>query len=298
MHRYSWIKLQYIALSDNQVFSKYEAEHYQKAHTADMLISSDARLWAGVAKHNLLDNVTPTGLKNFPAEANQGHGIYVMSDEPAITVYNPKLLTASEVPTTYAALVADVKSNPTKYKLVTTSPVTNGLAYTADLGLHHILGGKMWTDFNGLASDTTVYSGSLTALQALIQGGASLAFVGDGLGQGVLPNFFKGLADFTYMKDATPLSPRGIAITAGASDPASAQLFLDWIFSLAGQDALCPAGFEATMNNFKSVKGCEASLTYLHTQVPASALYTVPFTQATITQQSSIINNFNTAFHR
>ncbi|HEX8006884.1 MAG TPA: hypothetical protein VF482_10705, partial [Trebonia sp.] len=118
-----------------------------------------------------------------------------------------------------------------------------------------------------------------------------------GLAQGVLPHY-KGLAAYSFMQDATPLIPRGIAVTAKASSPASAQLFLDFLYTQAGQDALCAGGFEATMNNYHTSTGCTASLAALQKQVPPNTTYLVPISQAVLDQQSSITQRWNQAFHR
>jgi iron(III) transport system substrate-binding protein len=296
--QYPWIHTQDSDLTDNQVFSKFEAEHAQGAQSADLLISSDAALWVQAEHNGLIDPVTPTGLANFPPESNQGHGVYVMSDEPVITVYSPKLLTPAEVPTSYAQLAQDVRKDPAKYNLNTVSVVSNGLAYTAVYGLLHILGAKKtWNYFDAYGPHSTVFADSLGGLQQLTQGGASIGYIGSGLAQGVIPQF-KGLAKYEFMSDATPLIPRGIAVTHGASDPASAQLFLDYVFSKAGQDALCQAGFEATMKGFSPVNGCTASLTSLASQVPPNTTYTVPFVQDVVNQQAAITKRWNQAFHR
>ncbi|MGA8370482.1 MAG: hypothetical protein WB765_10165, partial [Acidimicrobiales bacterium] len=145
-HLYPWINVQDYDLSDNQVFSKYESEHAQGARSADLLISSGPGLWVQAERNGLVQNVTPQGLTNFPASTNQGHGVFIMSPEPILSAYNEKLLTASEVPTTYAQLVRDVTANPAKFKLVS-YPITNPLAYGAVYGLIHILGAKtVWSD--------------------------------------------------------------------------------------------------------------------------------------------------------
>ena len=70
-----------------------------------------------------------------------------------------------------------------------------------------------------------------------------------------------------YTKDFTPLIPRGIGITAGAASPDSAKLFLDFVFSNAGQQALCDAGFEASSNTFTPANGCPNTLQALYTAV-------------------------------
>jgi iron(III) transport system substrate-binding protein len=113
----------------------------------------------------------------------------------------------------------------------------------------------------------------------------------------VIPNY-NGLAAYTFMKDATPLIPRGIAVTSKASSPASAQLFLDFLLSQAGQDALCAAGFEASMNNYQPANGCTAALTNLYQQVPKSSTYLVPIKKAVLDQQPAITKRWNKAFHR
>src|SRR6202171_3221462 len=44
-HAYPWINVQYSDIGDNQVFSKYESEHGQGAHSADIIIASAPTLW-------------------------------------------------------------------------------------------------------------------------------------------------------------------------------------------------------------------------------------------------------------
>jgi iron(III) transport system substrate-binding protein len=100
------------------------------------------------------------------------------------------------------------------------------------------------------------------------------------------------------MQDATPLIPRAITVTKNAASPASAQLFLDFLYTQAGQTALCAAGFEATMTNFHPANGCTASLTALQSHVPANTIYLVPIDQAVLDQQTAIIQRWNQAFHR
>jgi ABC-type Fe3+ transport system substrate-binding protein len=99
------------------------------------------------------------------------------------------------------------------------------------------------------------------------------------------------------MKDATPLVPRGIALAQGARNPASAQLFLDFLFSNAGQQALCGAGFEASENGFTATNGCTASLAQLYQSVPEAQTYLVPYSNSVLIQQKSITDHWNQIFH-
>jgi iron(III) transport system substrate-binding protein len=294
---YPFIKVSPTTLADNTVFSKYEAEAAQGARTADLLVASAPASWVQAEQNGVTANVTPAGLAAFPSWASQGHGVYVMSAEPILLTYSPKLLTAAQVPHTWAQLAADAKANPAKYKMVS-YPVSNPLDYAGIYGLIHLLGAsKVWSYFDALGPVTKTYEEGLNALTQIVQGGASAGYMTSGLAQGVLPHY-KGLAAYTFMQDATPLIPRGIAVTAKASSPASARLFLNFLYSQAGQDALCAGGFEATMNNYQSSNGCTASLTALQKQVPPNTTYLVPISQDVLNQQSSITQRWNQAFHR
>ena len=295
--RYPSIKISAADLNDDVVFSKYETEAAQGARTADLLIASAPTLWVQAEQNGVSAGFTPTGLTAFPSWVNQGHGVFIMSAEPILLTHNDKLLTPSQVPTTYAQLAADSKANPAKYKLVSYN-ITNPLNFAGIYGLTHVLGAaKVWSDYRAMAPVTKTFDDGLTALAYMLQGGASLGYMTSGLAQGVLPHY-KGLASYTYMQDATPLIPRGITVTKNAASPASARLFLDFLYTQAGQDALCAGGFEATMNNFHSANGCTASLTALQSHVPPNTIYLVPINQAVLSQQSAITKRWNQTFHR
>jgi hypothetical protein len=95
---YPWIKVTEYDLDDNTIFSKYASEAGQGARTADMLIASAPNLWIYASRQKYAMNYTPLGLDKYPLFVKQFKGIYVMSPDPAIIVYN-KLLLKDKVPT-------------------------------------------------------------------------------------------------------------------------------------------------------------------------------------------------------
>jgi iron(III) transport system substrate-binding protein len=295
---YPGITFEYTSLSDNTVFSKYQSEHAQGARTADILLASAPALWIQAKANGVIANVTPLGLSKFPSYAMQAPGLYVMSPEPLISSYNTKLLSSSQAPTSYADLAAAVKADSSKFPLVS-YPIDNQLGYGAIYGLIKILGwDKFWAIQDQLAPNTKTYSEGLDALTQIATGAASYGYNGSGLGQVVIPSATKGLVTYLFMQDATPLIPRGIAVTAGASSPASAQLFLDYLFSDAGQQRLCAAGFEAYENNFTPAGDCVAYLSGLQKKVPSKNIYLVPIAQDLLDQQSKITTRWNQSYHR
>jgi iron(III) transport system substrate-binding protein len=101
-----------------------------------------------------------------------------------------------------------------------------------------------------------------------------------------------------YTKDFTPLIPRGIGITAGAASPDSARLYLNFVFSDSGQQALCDAGFEATSNTFTPADGCKNTLQALYAAVPKANVYMTPFSPTVASAQASFTARFRQAFRQ
>src|SRR5258706_6545177 len=294
---YPWIKPEYSQLSDNQVCTKCQAERGQSATSADLLLSASIPQFLQAGHNSLLANITPSGLENFPAFINQGHGVYVMAPNPVTYSWNAKLLTGSKVPTSYAELVADVQASPAQYPLVSYS-AENPLGYADVYGLIHILGADtVYKYLDVLGKHTKTFDEGLDGLQYMVQGGASVGYFGSGLAQSIIPQY-KGLLGYGFMTDAPPLSPNLIAQTASAANPASAQLFLDFVYSNPGQQIMCAAGMEASMNNFTSATGCTANLTDLATRVPATAIFLVPVSQDVVDQQKAITARSNQVLGR
>jgi iron(III) transport system substrate-binding protein len=295
---YPGIDFEYTDLNDNAVFSKYQSEHAQGARTADLLLASAPALWIQAQSDGVVATVTPRELSKFPGFTQQGPGLYVFSPEPIISSYNTQLLSAATAPNSYAELAAAVKADPSKYKLVS-YPIDNQLGYAAMYGLIQILGwDAYWSIQDQLAANTTTYSEGLQGLTQVASGAAAFGYIGSGLGQVVIPATTKGLVDYLYMKDATPLVPRGIAVTTGAASPASAHLFLDFVFSDPGQQLLCASGFEAAENNFTPANGCVAYLAGLQQKVPSSTIYLVPMARDVLDQQPKIAARWNQSYHR
>jgi iron(III) transport system substrate-binding protein len=296
--QYPSITLEYSDLSDSQIFAKYQSEHAQNARTADLLMASAPALWIQAVDAGVIADVTPQGLSNFPDFTRQARGLYVMAADPVIVGFNTKLLSSAEIPTSYADLAAKVTADPAKYKL-NTYTIDNNFGYAAIYGLVHILGeDQAWKILDQLGPNSVTYAEGTRGLADLISGATPVGYLGSGLGQVVIPSSSKGLANYGFMQDATPLVPRAIAVTAGAASPASAQLFLDYAFSDAGQQVLCASGLEASANNFVPASDCPAHLAGLRKKVPAETIYLVPIAKDVLDQQPKITKRWNQAFHR
>jgi iron(III) transport system substrate-binding protein len=269
--RYPWIKVTSYDLDDNTIFSKYASEAAQGVRTADALIASAPNLWIYASRKGYAMNYTPFGLSTFPKFVKQFKGIFVMSPDPAVIVYNKAQVKA---PTSVTQIANDAGS----YRKVTGYTVENTFGYT---GLWGYVQKKGWSNFQKIGHRLTPTSGVASQIQLVAQGGAQAAYLTSPTARFRIasdPNLQK-LLDWRYVKDAEPLIPRGIAITRKASSPASAKLFLNFVFSKAGQQAICDAGFTAYRKGFKPSGGCRNTLADVYKNVKAKNVILVPFSQ-------------------
>ncbi len=195
-----------------------------------------------------------------------------MSPDPAIIVYN-KVLLNNTVPSSVTAIAKDSGT----YKKVTGYTVDNTFGYTGLWGYVHKKG---WSNLEAIGKRLSPTTGVSSQLQLVAQGGATAAYLTSPTARFRIANDSKlqQLLAWSYVKDAEPLIPRGIAITANAASPASAKLFLDFVYSKAGQQAMCDAGFTAYRLKF-TPKSCSNTLADVYQKVGKKNVVLVPFTQ-------------------
>jgi iron(III) transport system substrate-binding protein len=270
---YPWITVTHYDLDDNTVFSKYASEAAQGVRSADVLIASAPNLWVYAARKGYAADFTPQDIDKYPTWVKQYKGIYVMSPDPAIIVYN-KLLLKDKVPSS----VSDIAADASTYNNVTGYTVDNTFGYT---GLYGYVQKKGWANLQMIAKRLKPTTGVAAQLQLVSQGGAVAAYLTSPTARFTIKasSQLQTILDWTYIKDAEPLIPRGIAITAKASSPASAKLFLDFVYSKAGQLAMCDAGFTAFRTGYTPPNGCTNTLADVYAKVGEKNTYLPGFTQ-------------------
>jgi iron(III) transport system substrate-binding protein len=288
---YPWITVTSYDLDDNTIFSKYASEAAQGVRTADILIASAPNLWVYASRKGYaLKSFTPKGLDKFPKFAQQFKGIYVMSPDPTIIVYN-KLLLKGKVP----GGVGDIASDAATYDKVAGYTVDNTFGYT---GLYGYVQLKGWNNFQAIGKRLSPQTGVGAQLQLVAQGGAKAAFLTSPTARFTLKSNaqYSQLLDWTYVKDGEALVPRGIAVTAKAASPASAKLFLNWIYSPAGQQASCDAGFTAFRTGFTPSGGCTNTLADVYEKVGAKNVYIPGFTQKFVNARPAFTKQWHGIF--
>jgi iron(III) transport system substrate-binding protein len=289
--RYPWIKVTEFDLEDSTIFSKYASEAAQGARTSDLLIASAPNMWVYAARQHYALSYTPKGLAKFPRYAKQYKGIYIMSPDPAIIVYN-KLLLKDKTPTS----VSQIANDSSTYNKVTGYSVDNLFGYTALYGYVRLKG---WSALQRIGKSRYVPSGNVAAqLQVVSQGGAKATYLTSPTARFRIATDSRlgQILDWSYAKDGTPIVPRGIAMTRKAASPASAKLFLDFVFSKAGQQAICDAGFTAYMKGFKPSGGCRNTLADVYAKVGAKHVFNPGFTQRFVNARPSFTKRWHAIF--
>ncbi len=252
---YPWITVTHYDLDDNTVFSKYASE----------------------AAH-------------FPAWARQYKGIYVMSPDATIIVYNKALLNG-KTPTS----ISDMAGDPSTYGKVTGYTVDNTFGYT---GLYGYVQLKGWNALQSIGTKLTPTTGVASQLTRVANGSSVAAIITSPTAKLTIKTnpAYTSIMDWSYIHDAEPIVPRGIAVTAKASSPASARLFLNFIYTAAGQLAMCDAGFTAYRNDYTPSDGCTNTLADVYKSVGEKNTFFPGFNQKFVNARPAFAKQWHAIF--
>jgi iron(III) transport system substrate-binding protein len=286
---YPNINISYQDIDDNVAFSKYRAEHAQGARTADILMASSPLQWDDNTDVALCWK--PSDASSYPSYLQQFPGILIASPDPAVSIYSKVKLPPNLVPTSFAQLVSDLRSHPALFrgKLATYS-VDNQFGYSAFWGFVHVHG---WSWLEALGHASKPQADGTAMAEQLASGASNYGFFESGLVRGAITTGTVGqIAGWTFMHDFTPLIPRGIAITKGAANPGAAKVFLNWMFSTPGQQAMCAAGFTA----YESGVSCPDSLASIDQAVGSSNVFLVPFHSSIAADHAAFVARWHSLF--
>jgi iron(III) transport system substrate-binding protein len=285
---YPSINVSYSDQDDNVSFAKYRAEHAQGARTADIIIASSPRQWDN--NRDIALNWTPTDAAAYPSFLKQFPGVLVFSPDPAVSVYSKAKLPANQIPSTFAQLQSDVKQHPDLFnKKIATYTADNQFGYSAFWGLAQKKG---WSVLDALGPASKPQADGTAIVQQLATGASNYGFFESGLVRGALTGSVGQIVGWEYMRDFTPLIPRGVAITKGAANPTAAKTFLNWVYSAPGQQVLCAAGFTA----FRNGVSCQNSLAAVEQAVGSANVYLVPFHSTIAQDQPAFVQRWHQAF--
>ena len=236
---YPGIKVEYNDMNSTEIYNRFISEVAAGGNTADVLWSSAMDLQIKLVSDGYgLPYKTPE-LAALPFWAAMNNTAYGTTFEPAVFVYNKRLVTPDEVPATHADLIKLLTAKKEKFKdKVTTYDIEkSGVGFmfiTQDLRVND----KLWDLARALGGvNVRVQSSTGTMLERVSSGENLLGY--NVLGSYALVRAKKDPSlGVVIPKDYTLVLSRVQFISKTAKNPDAAKLWVDYILSKRGQTVI------------------------------------------------------------
>ena len=236
---YPWIEVQTLDLGSSEVFERYYSERASNARTGDLLIVGAVDKWLQfVAKGEALEYVSPEEGK-LPKWAAIRKGLYTVSADPMVIVYNKALLPEKFRPTSLAELAKFAQENPAmfKNKVTTYNAGTEAFGLSINWAFTKKYGEPAWALLDSLGKVSRPERSAGPMIEKITAGEYVAGYFISGIA--LFPKLDDParakLLGWAYPKDGTPIVLRGMAISKAATNVNAAKLMLDYILSHDGQ---------------------------------------------------------------
>ncbi|HEU5099905.1 MAG TPA: extracellular solute-binding protein [Roseiflexaceae bacterium] len=244
--KYSWIKVTTTDLGAYEVFERYYTEAAGNARTADFIATTAPDGWINFIKKGEVDPYVSAEDANIPAMGKIDKGVYAVSTDPMVFVWNKALL--PEPPKTMAELVSMIQADPAKFngKLATYDAAGEGFGYGLNWFYTKAKGDEGWKSLEALGSaKPRIQTSGGKIIDSVLSGEAMLGYFVSNIT--VQPRLAQAgqLLGYSFVPDAQVVAVRPMGVTKKAASPNSAKLLLDYILSAEGQLAFAKGGLTA-----------------------------------------------------
>lgn len=238
---FPWVNVLPLEVAAGEAFARYTAEYGTNVRTADIIVSPDVVAWQEfIAQGQVLTYRSPEEAY-LPSWARSGSGIYALSGEPLLIVYNKQLVVTQPETMEQVGILASAFENEYRDK-ISTLDITSPDGFAANWFWLENEGEPGWNVLNAVGKTSpTLTVADNRLLQAVASGDIRIAyFVPSQLLLSRLEEFPE--LGWSYIKDGQPILLYNMAITQANASPNSAKLFLDFLLSQEGQVALAMGG--------------------------------------------------------
>lgn len=244
--KYPWITVTTTDLGAYEVFERYYTEVAGNARTADFIATAAPDGWINFAAKGGVAPYVSAEDANVPAVGKIASGIYAVSTDPMVLIWNKQLL--PEPPKSMAELVSAIQADPEKFKgkLVSYDAEGEGFGYGLNYYYTSVKGDTAWKTLEALGStEVKILTSGGKMIDSVLAGESSVGYFVSLIT--VKPRLAdsEALLGWTYLPDAQIVVVRGMAVTQKAASPNSAKLLLDYILSAEGQIAFANGGLTA-----------------------------------------------------
>ena len=285
------IELRSLSLGDEEMFQRYETETASGIETADLVMNSDALGWLEFVEGGHVEDYEDPNAPNLPDYAKLAPGVYAVSEDPVIAVFNKALLPESEQPTTMAELAEQAADLDGK---IGTTDIGNAVQFGATTTYVDTFDEEAWEALETIGQHTSVESGTGPLVTKLAQGQYAVAFFVSGSVRALLTPDVAQIVNYRYLEDGTPLLPRALGVTSEAAHPNAAKVFANWLLSVEGQTIACQTGFTP----YRAGVDCEFGLPAIEATVGADNLVFGTFDRSLADERFETLDRWKAAFGR
>jgi iron(III) transport system substrate-binding protein len=237
--RYPGIRLDYEKGNSTAIYERVRGESDADAGTVDLVWSSAMDLQLKLVNDGYAQRYEAQALHALPDWAVWKNEAYGVTAEPIAIIYNKRLLSPAEAPSSHADLIHLLgdKAEAMPGRIATYDPERSSVGYlllTQDV----LVTDRTWSLIHAMAlAGVRLYASSDEMIDSVARGDAVLAY--NVIGSYALDRAHNAPAlgvvlpaDYTLVMSRVALIPRG------APHPSTARLFLDHLLSAAGQRAL------------------------------------------------------------
>jgi iron(III) transport system substrate-binding protein len=286
------ITLRSLALGDEEMFQRYETEVASGTPSADVIMNSDAPAWLSFLDGGNIEVHEDPNTPNLPDYAVLAPGVYAVSLDPVIAVFNTVLLPESEQPTTMAQLA---EMAPGLDGRIATTDIGNSVQFGATSTFVDRYGDAGWQILETIGGHAGVEASNGPLVTKLAQGQYAAAFFVAGGVRAFITDDIAQVVNYRYLEDGTPLRPRAVGVTSEAAHPNAAKLFVNWLLSVEGQEVACTGGFTP----YRDGVPCEFGLPQVTAAVGGEQNLVIgSFDRAVVQRRDELVARWNEAFGR
>jgi iron(III) transport system substrate-binding protein len=246
--RYPNIRVETLDLPNTRdVFERYLAENATNSRTGDLLATVDPAGWIELHRRGEVMNYKSPEDAAWPEWAKPLSGIYTISSDPLVFIYNKALVPDAQAPRTFEQFVERATANQRSWRgKITSYGVHNsGLGYSGNFAFARHHGDRAWEFYRQLAELQPRWERSGGPMTEKVTSGEYV------MGWFVSAiTFWPRLNDpararilgWNFIHDGQPVVLRGIGIPKAAPHANAAKLMLDYVISAEGQRAFGRGG--------------------------------------------------------
>lgn len=236
---YPDVKVEYNDMNSTEMYNRFIAEQAAGQGGADVMWSSAMDLQVKLVDEGHAMAYASPEIKGIPRWANYRNEAYGTTYEPAVIIYNKRLVTGDQVPTDHASFAKIIHANADRYK----GKVTTYDIEKSGVGFMFVV--QDYKDFPQM--DSLVKGFGATSYKVYSSTGNMLEKTSSGehlLGYNVLGSYALARAEkdpglgVVMPKDYTLVLSRVIFIGKGARQPNAARLWVDYVLSRRGQKVI------------------------------------------------------------